>query len=112
MSGADPCEALQGELAASRAELAEARREQAATAVENTRLLGEVQGRKRDVEQSRERQTATSEILKVIAASTSNVQPVFDAIVANAKRLLQVGHVISFRYVDGVAHLVAATPVR
>jgi GAF domain-containing protein len=57
-----------------------------------------------------ERQTATAEILKVIASSQSDVQPVFEAIAASANRLLGGFSTAVFRFIDEIAHLAAFTP--
>jgi GAF domain-containing protein len=75
---------------------------QAAIAIDNARLFNETK-------ETLERQTATSDILKVIASSPSNVQPVFDAIAESAKRLLGSFTAVVTRVVDGVIHLAAST---
>ena len=77
-------------------------RDQALIAIENARLFDETQ-------QALERQTATAEILKVIASSPSDVQPVFEAIATTANRLLGGISTTVWRFVDRTMFLVAFT---
>src|SRR5712672_3237617 len=69
-----------------------------------------VSGLSKDLKEAREQQAATAEILKVIASSPSDVQPVFEAIAASANRLLGGFSSTVFRFIDGMAHLKAFTP--
>jgi GAF domain-containing protein/anti-sigma regulatory factor (Ser/Thr protein kinase) len=65
--------------------------DQAVIAIENVRLFKELESRNRDL-------TATSEILRVIASSPTDLQPVFDAIAERSMRLCEAtfGWVVMF----------------
>ena len=66
---------------------------QAVIAIENARLLSELR-------QSLEQQTATSEVLRVISSSATDLQPVFETIVHNSVNLCGATYGIVYRF-DG-----------
>jgi len=63
--------------------------DQAVIAVENVRLFTELQASNRELTTALDTQTATSDILRVISRSQTDVLPVFDAILGSAVRLLR-----------------------
>jgi len=81
--------------------------DQAAIAIENARLSTELETRNRALAESLEQQTATSEILRVIARSPADVQPVFDAIVRSAVRLCGAAYGGVYRFDGELIHSVA-----
>src|SRR5262249_39447595 len=62
--------------------------DQAVIAIENVRLFKELQTSNRDLTTALDKQTATSDILRVISQSQTDVQPVFEAILSSAIRLM------------------------
>ena len=80
---------------------------QAAIAIENVRLFTELETRNSDLTTVRDQQTATSEILRVISSSPTDVQPVFDAIAVSARRLCDGTHSAVLTYDGSLIHLSA-----
>ena len=70
-------------------------------------LEQKVEDRTRELTESLEQQTATSEVLRVISASPGDLAPVFDAMLHNAIRICQAKFGTMYRFEDGKFHLAA-----
>src|SRR5499427_4332025 len=74
--------------------------DQAVIALENVRLFNELK-------ESLEQQTATSEILGVIASSPTDIQPVLNVVAENAARLCEANDALIYRDLGDKLHLAA-----
>ena len=82
--------------------------DQAVIAIENVRLFEAEQQRTRELSESLEQQTATSEVLQVISSSAGVVEPVFQAMLENAVRICDATFGNIYRWDGENLHLVAA----
>jgi len=88
-------------------ELATTFADQAVIAIENVRLFDEVRAKSRDLEESLQQQTATSEVLQIISSSPGHLAPVFESMLANATRVCGANFGTMNLYEDGSFHPVA-----
>ena len=89
-----------GPFAVAHIELVKNFADQAVIAIENARLLSELR-------ELLQQQTATSEVLSVISGSPGELQPVFDAMLANATRICEAKFGTLFRFEGNAFHLAA-----
>jgi two-component system, NtrC family, sensor kinase len=74
--------------------------DQAVIAIENVRLFKELQSSNRELTTALDQQTATSEVLRTIAQTKTDPQPVFDTIVRSAAKLCH-AHTTAVFLTDG-----------
>jgi GAF domain-containing protein len=81
--------------------------DQAAIAIENVRLFEAEQQRTRELTESLEQQTATSEVLKVISSTPGDLEPVFAAMLERAVRIADAKFGLIYRWENNTLNLVA-----
>jgi GAF domain-containing protein len=81
--------------------------DQAVIAIENERLLNELQARNRALTEALEQQTATAEILRIISRSPTDVSPVFDTIATAALKLCRGEAATVISYDGNLLHMMS-----
>jgi hypothetical protein len=88
-------------------ELATTFADQAVIAIENVRLFEAEQQRTRELAESLEQQTATSEVLQVISSSPGDLQPVFETMLEKAVSICDANFGNIYRWDGNALHLAA-----
>jgi two-component system, NtrC family, sensor kinase len=96
-----------GSFSKKQVELLETFADQAVIAIQNVKLFDEVQAKTRDLEESLQQQTATSEVLRVISSSPGDLAPVFDKMLENAIHVCAAEFGTMMLLEDGLVHPVA-----
>jgi len=73
-----------------------------------SRISDLLESRERELAAATERETATGEILRVIASSPSDLKPVLDVVAENAARLCDASDALILRVEDDILRLVAS----
>jgi GAF domain-containing protein len=81
--------------------------DQAVIAIENVRLFEAERQRTHELSEALEQQTATSEVLRVISSSPGELEPVFQAMLANAVRICEANFGVMWRFQGGENYPVA-----
>ena len=81
-------------------------------AIENVRLFDEVQARTRELSESLEQQTATSEVLKIISSSRGELTPVFDAMLETPRTFVKLHSAICFYVRDQLSSALSLCTAR
>jgi GAF domain-containing protein len=89
-------------------ELVETFADQAVIAIENVRLFEAEQARARELTESLQQQTATSNVLDVVSRSAFDLQPVFDTVAESAVKLCGAERAFIFRFDGELLHAIAA----
>src|SRR5262249_36964037 len=82
--------------------------DQAVIAIENVRLFEAEQQRTRELSESLEQQTATSEVLQIISNTPGALEPVFEAMLDKAVRICDAKFGNIYRWDGELLHLLAA----